>query len=497
MHNLDEWQVPQRQSPASIFILFLKTLWETIKQFWFVLVIYLLKGRQAEQPFSFQWIIWGFIGLSFVITILKYWFYKFHIQDQNLHIYSGWWKRKHLTIPLKSIQAVHLEQSIWQQLLKVAKVSFDSSGSEQVEARIEALSLKKAEILKEILLQEAENNTSLNENGLPAPAENKKYQLSETDVLKLSLSANHLRAFFVLLVFAVKFFADAEELLDADQREAMEEFKNSTLNALSWLFFAVMFLLIGGVSVVVSAFRVFMEYYNFRMEETPKGWKVAHGLFTQKQKAINRSKIQLVTYRTNWIRNLLDFWFVDLSITGQDKLKKQARINIPLTSLESVQSLASQYLPHANIAKSGETISKAYWLRKTLTTALPMSLVLVGVLYLLSKDWKTSILTASVIGMYWTIHLRIWQKKFRWLAQEDGLVIFKGVWGKSYTLLKWQKIQQASFTQNLYQRRQGLASITFVTAGGQASIPYLPLTTAQMLVNQTFYRIESKQETWL
>ncbi|TAE09340.1 MAG: hypothetical protein EAZ95_16135 [Bacteroidetes bacterium] len=496
LHNLQEWETPQRQSPAGLFILFIRTCWEIIKQFWIVLLYYVLRGRQENQPFATEWLFWGFFGLSIVITVIKFWFYKFQIKDDHLHIHSGWWKRKHLSIPLASIQSVQIEQGVWQQLFRIAKVSFDSTGSESVEAKIDALSLKKAEALKQILLQESEGELATAGETISKP-ERKTYRLNDLDTLKLSLSANHFRAFFVLLVFTFKFFDDAGKMLDADQREAMEAYTDQAINALSWVFFVGVFLVVAFISVAVSAFRIFLEYYNFTMTETDKGWRVSHGLLTQKQKVITRSKIQLVTYRANWLRGLLDFWFIDMSITGQDKLKRQAQINVPITNLVDVQQLAEQYLPQAPVREQGERISPAYWGRKALFLSLPVSLLLWGVLYLISGELLIALAVAGVVLAYWLVHLVVWRSKFRWLAQEEGLTVFKGVWGKSYTLLQWQKIQDVSLSQTIYQRQKRLATLKFSTAGGEITLPYLPLATAEMLLNQTLYRIESRQEAWL
>jgi putative membrane protein len=447
---------------------------------------------------GFEWVFWGFLGLSIVLTLLRYWFYKFHIQGDNLHIQSGWWNRKHLSLPLKSIQAVHLEQSIWQQILKVAKVSFDSAGSEQIEAKIEALSLSKAEALKKILLQEPDyqENATSSEKQAGEPTR-KTYRLTDTDVFKLALSANHIRTFFLLFVFAIKFITDAQEVLDADQREAIGSYTDNAIAALSWVFFVVVFLMIAIVSVIISASRVFLEYYDFRMQETEKGWKVSHGLLTQKQKVISRSKIQMVEYRANWIRRLLDFWFIDLSILGQDKMKKQAQINVPLTSFAEVKHLADEYLPHESIQKTGERISPTYWGRQVLFRVLPTCVVLWGVLRLMSGEWLISSATAGILCLNWVIHVWVWRKKFRWFAKEDGLVVFKSVWGQSYTLLVWHKVQTVRLSQTIYQRQKGLANLQFITAGGEITLPYLSLPTAQRLLDETLYKIESRQDAWL
>ncbi len=144
----NSWDVPRRQSPIAILIIMLQTAVLLIKTMWPVLLVYFFRKKQDEEGTNYLLIILGFGLVTIILAIIKYWYYTFQISGDNFIIKSGWLRKKTLTIHLNSIQAVHLEQNIWQQFLKVTKVKLDSAGSEKVEVKIDALTIAHAESLK-------------------------------------------------------------------------------------------------------------------------------------------------------------------------------------------------------------------------------------------------------------------------------------------------------------------------------------------------------------
>lgn len=501
-----DWEIPQRQSPAAIFILFIKTIFNLAKAFWPVLLIYVFREKEeGESNFILILTVLGFGLLSILITLLKFWFYKFSISGENLHIQSGWWKRKKMSIPLKNIQSVQLEQDLWQRIFKVSKVSFDSAGSDQVEARIDALEVSKAEKLKEILLKEKQEiihstdtteatDVPVSEMSSPTDSVSKVYRLDGGDLLKLSLSANHFEAFFILLAFGYRFLEDLGGVMGAKKDELMQSYADEALNQSIFILLSG-FALIAGISIVFSAGRTLFKYYDFKLVETEKNWKVSWGLTTRQQKIVPFSKIQMLTYQSNWLRRKLDFWMIYINVIGQVKTQAKTRITLPFTSLDKVLSVTSVYLSSDTLKEEGKGIAKVYWIRKAILLALPLSvLVSVGLYFLVSHymAWLGIILLG-----YLTVYFYIWQQNFQWIADESGLWLCAGVWGRKYTLLKWQKIQQIELRQTLYQYRKQFTDIHFITAGGVAVIPYLKLETAQRLRDEVLYLVESKEEDWL
>src|SRR5690606_28301980 len=187
--SINEWQEPQRQSPAAIFILLWSTAIKLFKGFWPILIVYFFKDERNDDSLLLFWGIIGFSMLTIWGAVIGYWFKKFQIKENTLIVQSGWLKKKILSIPVHTIQAVHLEQNVWQQAFKVAKVSFDSTGSDNIEAKLDALAIGKAEQLRRLLMEKVNNLPDIGEvrqeNSSPT------YSLALSDLIKLSFTANH------------------------------------------------------------------------------------------------------------------------------------------------------------------------------------------------------------------------------------------------------------------------------------------------------------------
>ncbi len=495
--NETNWGTPQRQSPKAIVILFLKATVKWLKAFWVVILLLFFKPASSpeKQDLLNLWLLWGASALSLLFVLgalLKFWFYHFSIQTDTLQIQSGWWRRKQLSIPLRSIQGVQLEQDLWQRLLGVWRVSFDSIGSEQVDARIDALSKEKAEQLKALLLHD-KSPISIQASLEAAPQA--LYRLEMGDLMKLSLSANHLEAFFILLGLGMRLWQDLKNFTDKDTESRLYGYaKNFAQQGLPLWSSALLF--VAAVSVLVSAGRTLLKYYDFRLEEDPKNWKLAWGLATRHQKIVARQKIQMLSYRANWLRRKLDFWIMQVQSVGPGQGNNQAlsTLSLPFTSFERVLRLSASYLPLAAVATEGRSIARVYWLRRSLLRALPVSILAAIILYF----WKGGYWPALGLLLlgYGVGHFYFWQQNFRWLVSEEGLRLYSGVWGRSYTLLKWEKVQQINISQGRYQFLKDWADIHFITAGGTAHIPYLPLSTALQLKEEVMYLIESRQIQW-
>lgn len=488
--NPYNWEIPQRQSPAAMFIILLKTAFSLLKSFWPVFLIWLFKDK-SEEGLGIIWILLAFGITALLVTIVKFWFFKFHISDASLHIQSGWIKKKNISIPLKNIQAVHLEQNLWQQALSVAKVTIDSSGSEKVEAKIDALPIKNAEVFRQILLRESDGEQV--ESDDLSLQNHKTYRLNTIDLIKLSLSANHLEAFFILLGLSFNLIDDLERALDIDGWALMQSYTGAALTQKSVFIYSVLAIGVSLISVLVSVIRTAIKFYDFKLTDNSTGWKITHGLFTRQQKFLPLSKVQIMNWRANWLRKKLDFWILTAKSIGHSETKQKQHIQIPITSLNDVTHLAGNYMSISNV-KEGSTIEAAYWRRKVVFIAFPLTII-PALLISFWIGWQALWFIFLFAFLVW--HYYRWYTNFKWLANEEGIQLFSGVLGDNYTLLNWKKIQQVELSQSYYQRSKQLASLTFATAGGKVHLPYIKLSTARAITDQVLYLVESREEDWM
>ena len=490
VNQKDSWLVPQRQSPAAIFILLWNTAVNLLKGFWPILLVYFLRDERDDDSLT---MLWGFMGFS-VLTIggavIGYWFKKFHIKEDTLVIQSGWLKKKTLSIPIHTIQAVHLEQNVWQQAFGVAKVSFDSVGSDDIEAKLDALTMVKAEQLRHLLMEKKVESSSA-EGELRQEKTFPTYSLGFPDLMKLSLTANHLEAFFILMALLLNVMDELRQIfggsdyMDAYGRDIMGQ----TMLFISSLVIAVIVL-----SMLFSIARTMVKYYGFELIDADRRWIVSYGLFEKTKKIVPLSKIQVLSWNANWLRRKIDYWTVQVQSVGH-KENKKSNIRIPVVSFGQVSELVSSYQNFVGIhEETSLRIDPAYWKRSFWRKAMMITLVpLLGLYFWIGVQalWLLLIYPFLVWNEY------RWYKNFRWQTNSAGMQIISGVFGRKFTLLNWNKVQQVHLNQTLYERRRQLATVVFVTAGGKVRLPYIQLGTASTLINHVLYEVESKEESWM
>lgn len=477
------WEEPQRQSPAAIFIILLKTAVALLKAFWPALIVILLRKKENENSNFVLYVILGFALLTIITAILNYLFYTFHVKENNLVIHSGFFKRKVTTLPLQNIVAVHLEQSVWQRLLKVMKVKIDSAGSEKVEAKIDALAIHKAAALREHLLNEVRGEVH-------SEVEQKEgYRLSAADLFRLSITSNHLEAFFILLAVGINLVDDLEEALGIDGWKIAGEYAGETaVGGITLLIFAVAI-----ISLFISTGRTLLRYFDFSLTRMPQGWKVQYGLLNKVQQVVPFQKVQLLSWRANLLRRKLDLWVLKVHSAGHTETRSKQHIGFPVTSEKDVWQLVSFYLEPPEHIEEGERISALYSRRKTLLAAFPFSIILAAAGYL----WAGYPGLAGILVlplMAWYFHR--WQMNYRYRYDESGIQLRSGVWGRRYSVLAWKKIQHVEIRRSLYQKRKGLSNIIFYTAGGNLRIPFLNEADAALLSDRVLYYVERDRERW-
>lgn len=482
----------QRQSPAAIFILLAKTTFTLVKVFWPALLVMLFSksqnGHSKLDKFAILIAVFSFI--SVVFSLVRFFFYRFYVEQDNFIVKEGLLKKKATSIPLKNIIAVHIEQDIFHQMLGVARVSLDSAGSAKMEVKIDALSLAKAEELKQFLLQEKPE-----ENIKTIAAAEKKIGsiLSIKQLLILSITANHLEAFVLLFVLSINVWNDIEKAFKLDGWKWMEQHSSIVENSVfisSLIIFLVIIL-----SVLYSGVRTIFKFYGFTILEEANGWKISFGLTTHQQKFVPFTKIQELSWQSNFVRRKLDVWVMNILSVGFEEMKKKQQIHVPIIGFHSIFSLVNKYQNSTvfNPAE-GHTISNAYWQRTMIYVGIFFGAIPVAIA-LYFTGWI--VLLWIVVAAYIVVHKYVAKTNFRWQINSEGLQMYSGVWGRKFTLLKWNKVQQLYVSQNLFQKSKKVASLVFVTAAGKVNLPYIEHEKAIEIANQVLYLVEKNNEPWM
>lgn len=482
--NID-WSQPQRQPFTGLVITLLQSFGSVLKRLWPFLLLALFQGKQKEFDF-YDGVLLSAALLTIIGSISAFLFFRFYIDGEELIIKKGWLKKQVLTVPLHKIHAVHIEQGLLHQLLNIVKLSADTAGSNKTEVTIHALRQPMAEALRHRLSQQRSMADEEQTESTPTPL----LTLSEKDLLKLSISANHVEAFFILLSAVYGIFENIKTV-NEDWVEGAEGWLPAGSVPLLLLLATTVLL----ITILISTTRIFFRFYGFSAFATPLGLQLRSGLANTRERLVALKKVQFVSWRANWVRRRLGLWLLQYHTAGADEVKSNMKAQVPITQKHFISLLVQPYHPLPDLAGTMPVrVHPIYPWRQLLLAGLVPALVLIAA----TVYWWGA---KSFIFLLWPplAGWRAWlyQQKFRLYLYEEVLYLRRGVWGLEKLILKWNAAQSIAISQSLYQRRKGLANITIHTAAGDISLPYLDITEARQIVNYGLYKVEKESETFI
>src|SRR4028119_1742995 len=97
-----DWSVPQRQSPAALFIILLKVFRSMLRVLWPLLLYYVFKGNKSRLQ---NWELWfAFVPVLILgQAVLEFIFYRFFIANNELVIKKGFLRKQTIAVPLEKI----------------------------------------------------------------------------------------------------------------------------------------------------------------------------------------------------------------------------------------------------------------------------------------------------------------------------------------------------------------------------------------------------------
>jgi putative membrane protein len=464
-----------------------------VKVIWPLLIVLIIRQQGNGSMGRYPLLLLAIPVLVLVRSVLDFFYFRFYIEQDELIIKKGFISRKVIAIPLQKIQAVHIEQTWMHQLMDVVKIKIDTAGTEKTEATIDAITVDKAEQLKSFLLHAYQPATSETVVAQALP-ETPVIHLSFTDIFKLGLSANHIRAFFIALAFIISMVQNLEEIFGDRIINTVKDSSASIGVSIQSISLVILVVLI--ISVTVSVVRIILNYYDFQLTETAQGFKLRAGLINTRQYVVPFSKIQFISWEANWMRRIIGLYNLEFHQVAGDEVKEKARVKTPVTRAADIERIARHY--HEQVqpaAQSVHCIHSVYPFRRMLLMGIiPIAVLLV--LFWVIK-WDNRALLFLLWIPYVFANAFVYRNNFRLYVSPDAFQVNSGIWGRSVRIVKWYKIQNISLQQSIYQRHKGLADIQLVTAGGKITIPYISLELAHMILNYALYEVERSGRSWM
>lgn len=430
-------------------------------------------------------IIYAIVGALLLPAILIH-YLNFHytISSEGLTVESGLFFKNKRTIPLDRIQNVDIRQNGRQRLLRIALVSIETAGGKTPEAKLEYVSIKQAHVIREEIqgLQAIKRNTTVEDKHENiVNAEEKILQLDTQSLLRGAITKLS-PVVFVLLGIFTQYNVVFQRLLEENQ---------SVSDAVNWveehyvflsiiIVFAIIFISwIGGVITHVT------RYFKFTIVQTHRSLTTDSGLIGKRHSVIPIRKVQSVARRANPIMRYLGLEYIELHTAGSVENKtKSSEVLVPVMPLASTQNIVEKvfsiHFPTEFLSlhtKSAFTYCSIrdiiFLLIPTISLSLAVSPYFVFTLFLLIP----------------ILYIELYRLKKRgYVFEDDYFFIRSGVWTITEVAIPYNKIQNLTYEQSVFERIFSLSTVTIATAGGGVMkigiVPYLPANDAQEIVEK-------------
>ena len=491
---------PQRQSPKAIILILLKYFRIVVRQLWPILLIVIINPRSGKGVMIIS-LVMAIVFISLIYSILAYTRYYFFIQNNELCVRSGVFRKTVINVPFDRIQSVDFKRNIVHQFLNVVSVQVDTAGSKGSELELDAIEQERAEQLREIVLAYKRAQSITTQQGdlppdLPPVREVPELilALSAKDLIKVGISENHLRTAAIIFAFFIGLADDLDQLLGWDIYGRLEDTTDamSLVGILATLFAIPLFI---GISFTITLIRTVLKYYGLKFWREGQSFKVVSGLFTRNEKTIQKPKIQLIRWLTSPLKRLFGIYQMNIYQAANIEQNTDKSLVIPGCYRQQVDHTLDVIVPAFRNAvfTSHKMDSTIVYRMVFLFGFLPA--VVFGFLAWLNESYTQWLLVLVFPLAIWMGYQ--YQRKRRFKVHPDFIVSEGGIFGRTYKLMEIYKIQSVLIESSPFQRMRGLTSLHIYTAGGEVTFPYLKEKIAQEARDYIMYRVERDHRSWM
>jgi putative membrane protein len=433
---------------------------------------------------------------SVVYSILRYLFFRFRIDTDSVLIRDGIFNKKQLDIRFDRIQGVNTEQSFIYRWFDLVDIRFDTAGSKGSEGNLPAVRREFADDLRRrIARQTPAVDVDAGTDAETAPM----LRLTNGDMVRIGLSDRRALVLLAVLGPAMEQAGDRVEAVIADTFESAFDSLQSLGLAAGGAVLISIVLTVLAVMALISVGAAFWRYHNFELRFDGETLQSTGGLTTRHQVSTNTSKVQ----RIRLSQGMLLRWFGRFRFTAyqaSSSEQDQSSFKVPLLEFELGECLSRElFAPEAReLALDPDDpgysrVHPRYAVTLTLFVGVLPALLAGTVLWIVAGPLAALALAWPIL-VYLVVR-RVW-KQLGWKVTEDAIVRRSGFIGVSVNACLVRKVQRVTVSQSWFQKRRGLASISFSLANGSIDLPYIPIDDARAIQDFVLYRIESSNRSW-
>ncbi|SCY11897.1 putative membrane protein [Nonlabens sp. Hel1_33_55] len=449
--------------------------------------------------------------LGLVSPILSYYYFTFHVEEDELIIQKGVLNKERKAIPLERIQSVNITQNLVQRILQLVAVEVDTAGSKAKELEIPGLSRSFAESFKNLLQDKREQNLVLDEenlegstgdNSIETPVERNAVKTSELlslgiiDLFKIGITQNHLRSGGLALGVVFGFWYNIKDFVEKFYGDLFEGFEWENMvgyASLSLLVVAALSLIL--VSVIVSVVLVFNKYYGYKLRRSGDYLEIEMGLLNRREIKIPIQKIQILEFYSNPLRRMLNYQTAKIH-QAQSQGISSTGAEVPACSPAMIALLRELIFDHTieKSAQPSKSIAISHARLTFYATFLPLIFSIAASVYF--EIYMLGVLAFLLFN--WLIYTSYRDGQNTRIDSDEELVELRSGWLFHKTILiPIYKIQAVEKWRSVFLKRRQQVHFTIHTAAGSRGLRYFYKKEITDLKNRLHNLVLVSKRHWM
>jgi len=440
----------------------------------------------------------GYLVFILIGAVLNHRFFLYALTDDAVHLRTGVFSKKSLTLKFERIQQAELDQTWYFRPFGLTILRVDSAGSAGKEVEIPGLSIAVAQRLRQQMLAESQPQAQSQPSHAAQPSDTdanpdfiRHFGLSE--LIRAGIVDNKLFVLLAVLIYPVSQTDMLDERL-VPWLEANVQFIDQSM----WLNIGLAMAVLSLLFVLAIAVTV-IHFYNLTLTINQQRYQTRAGLFSIRTTSFRYHKLQRVRIRQNLRARFLKRFNLRVSqlqpsVNAQQQ--QSGSFMLPVLKLEDLNTVSDWlHLPDRQ-QLSWQRISPIALLQPSFWVALTAPAIAI----LSYLKWESSLLALLLgAGIWLALQLYVIARWQRYGFTQTGgwLGVKRGVFGHKEHWYPMYKAQQIDCYQSPWLRLLGYADIIIYTAAGAEVIKYQPYALAMALQNNWLASVASNRARWM
>lgn len=485
---MNDFSTPRRMN-AKALIIFLQKSFGQIISLIIISAYSILRADSIQKQILITVVSVGIImAVSIIMAFSRYYFWKFHVENNKLVITHGFASKQTTSIPLSRVHTLRTKSGILYRLLGLRGITFDTLASDKEEVELILGEREWLALLCRVSIEE--NYDATNETAATSPAppaeEHKTYIVSDADIIKGALCQNVFKGFAILVALLGALYDKISQFIDNTEELLLNYFNTQAdgvvHSAGAYILFAAGIYL---VVVILWVGKIMFRYCGMTLHISDNRLSVESGLLSRYTCRMARKKATVLTIKQNPLEKMAHCQTISIlqaeNVSGTEKGG-----NVIIYGSDYGSMLMSWWLGGSEIA-SEETLVSAKSGKGLVMRKLFPNLILATTISLIALYADFFVLPAlAICSVYVAVimygSVMAW-KHSRITLTEDFIRINCGRIAEIIKYIKYQDIESVAIRCSPFTSVTGRVSLRITTNAEIFSVYSLKLREAALIRN--------------